>query len=287
MAEPITIQCKLEIAAMKGALGAVSGDKLSVGHEFAVHCEGEIPAFNKEKLQLQAGEQDKYKIKLLTFQQESNNKISLLVTSYLPGDHQLKGAKLLDDQHAVILSDLNFKVESVIHPQDPPSDPFGPVGPLKLSLSVFFWLGLVLTIAAAGLLVWTVLRRKMQRQKLLEEMAVHDSALTPVAEISKSIRQFQRDLKVEKVKDINRAFRVYLARKFQIPTLAWSDRVILKDFKKRFPKLYRNHGSLLTKALFEINQALHHMDRVKEKDLEQYIELIRRCVDSLEKGEKT
>lgn len=281
------VQCKVETAEMKGPLGVSAAEPLTVGHEFALICEGEWPTLNLDKIELRLEEQDKYKLKLIKIQQDSAGKASLLVTSYVPGDHQLKAVQIVDDEKSVLLGDLSFTVKSVINPQEAKQEPYGPMGPLVMSLSWYFWLSLVLIVAGVVLLIWTLMRRRLQRQKLLEEMSVHDSALSPVAEFSKGIRILQRDLNPEKLVEINKIFRIYLARKFQIPTLVWSDKLILKDFKKRFPELYKQYGSVLIKTIFEISRALKKTEQVKDNDLEQYIDLARRCVDALEKGEKS
>jgi hypothetical protein len=276
-----TLQCRIETADMKGALGKQPAQPLTVGHEFAVQCDGESINLNTDQAELRLEKSDENKLKLLKIEKHESGQISLLVTSYRAGEHNLKAVQLVDSENSFLLGDLSFTVSSVLEENQ---EPFGPMGPIKLHLGWMFWLSLLIIVLVIASLIWSFFRKKIQRQKWLQEMAIHDSALTPVAEISKKLRAFMRKPEVESLPHLNQAFRIYIARKYLIPTMVWSDKVIIQDFKKRFPQEFKNHGSILIKTFFEINRALSAQQKTSVKDFEQIIELTRRCVEQMERS---
>lgn len=280
------MQCQIEIPEFKTSLGKAS-EEITVGRKFLLNCDGEWPDLVMEKLELRVDPADKYKLKLLQFQKNSPGQAQLAVTSYQAGEHVLKAVQLVDPEHSVLLGDLRFTVKSVINPQEPPTEPFGPMGPLKFGLPWWYYLIAVVLLAMLALGVGFRWRRRQQKRRLIEDMKLSDSALTPMAQLSQKLRQVLRSLSAEgainSVSELNRSYRIYLARRFQIPTLVWSDRLILRDFKKYHRKLYDVAGSSIIKTLRELARAEANPKDLKIQDVEQLLTLVRDGAERLEK----
>lgn len=284
------VSCQVEIPKR----AEESSVDLTVGREFLLHCQGEWPQLKTEQLELRLEEADKFKLRLLEFKFDSISEATLKVTSYKAGQHQIKKAQLVDQEHSVVLSDLDFTVNSVIDPQEPPAEPYGPFGPLNLSLPIWYPITFVLIIVA--ILSWLGFRwrRRQQRRKLLAEMRLDQYAQDPLAQFFQVIRKTQRKYTVfvdaepkpqevrEFVAEIGEAYKIYLARHLQVPTLKWSVRRILSDVKKNHRDFYSEFGADLKKTLTEISRAENHPE-LSSKDCQQLMDLIRKQVDRMEK----
>ena len=84
------------------------------------------------------------------------------------------------------------------------------------------------------------------------------------------------------------AFKIYLARKFQVPTLKWSERKILSDLKRNHSQVYSEFRLEIRKALAELSRAQAAVSgKVKAepmtaKDAQQLVDLLRKLVDKIE-----
>lgn len=276
---------------------------LTVGREFLLHCnkEGpeEWPEMKTDHLDFRLDEADKFKIKLLNFKFISKTQIDLLVTSYQPGQHQLKMLQLVDAEHSLVLGDLDFTVSSVINPQEPPAEPYGPAGPFSLSLPIWYLLslsGVILTLVLIAALKW---RLRSQKRKLLTEMRLHEYVQDPLYQFYQMARKVQRtygffsgqELIASEValfvQQINEAFKIYLARQLQIPTLKWSERKTLADIKRNHRDFYQLFKKDLKQNLAELSRAQNNIAKLSAKDCQQLLDLLRRQVDSMDAYFKT
>jgi hypothetical protein len=165
--------------------------------------------------------------------------------------------------------------------------PYGPFGPWKLDLPLWF---VIAVIAGLVLLVWAVARRirkYVQRKRMLESLKLHATALPPLHQFYRDARQLRRRMhnvkEPDELKgigaDLNRDFRLYVLRKFQIPTLDWSDREVLRDLRRRHRKTYNFAADPLRKMLRELSKLVGR-DKVEAGDVEQ---LHRMSIDTAEK----
>lgn len=282
------MNCQVEIKDTIGPLGKVSEKELTVGRPFVLHCEGEWPELNAEKLELRLDAADQRKLKILKFQKNSSSDAMLLVTSYQPGEHQLKAVQLVDADHSVVLGDLQFTVKSVINPQEPPKEPYGPMGPVEFGIPLWFWLSIGFFAAVVGALVWWKIARRARRKKWMLEMKLHERALSPMADLGKTLRLILKDLSKGKahVQELRQAYFYYLARVFQIPTLKMKNGQILNDIKAAQRSLYDDQGAVIMKAMTELDRALATAGDVSEKDLEQLVHLVRRSAEAIDRVQR-
>ncbi len=149
---------------------------LQVGDLFYLICpkaEGQsYQDWNPSLMELRLSPEDQYKVKLIHPESVSADEIKLLVTSYLVGQHEIKNLQVVDAVHSEVLQIPAFQVTSVIDPQKPPPEPFGPVGPLGLRLSGVYWwslLGGLIFLAVVGIAIWKDWRRRRDfRQEILK-----------------------------------------------------------------------------------------------------------------------
>jgi hypothetical protein len=158
-------------------------------------------------------------------------------------------------------------------------------------LSVPLWF-VILIFAILAAVVYFIVRktRKIsQRRKMLEELKLHKTAMAPLHQFYRDARVLRRRLHTVKEsgelqqisKDLDRDFRLFVLRRFQIPTLQWSNRAILEDLRRRHRRAYRLAGAPLKKTLRELDK-LKARSEMKAADIEQ---LQRMSLDTAEKLE--
>lgn len=287
------VNCQVEIPQHEGESSA----ELTVGREFLLHCRAEAstewPKLKPDQVELRLEQADQYKLKLLEFRADSSTDATIKVTSYKAGQHQIKKAQLVDPEHSVVLSDLDFTVNSVIDPKEPPAEPYGPFGPLSLSLPIWYSLSVILIILAVIFTVVWRWRRRQHRKKLLAAMRLEQYAQDPLAQFFQVVRRAQRkygffvetEAQSEEVKEfvqeLGDAYKIYLARHLLVPTLSWSERRILSDIKKNHPEFYSEFSPSLKKTLAEVERAGNHA-QLTAKDCQQLLDLLRKQVDQME-----
>lgn len=269
--------------------------ELTVGSEFHLICDGEWPAdLARNKMELRLDEADAYKLKVLDFQMAAANKAVLLVTSYRPGEHSLKAVQIVDPTHSIVLGDLNFTVRSVLNPTEPETEPFGPMGPLVLSLPLWYYLVWTGFFAVLAFWIWVRVRRRLQRQKLLEEIRTHDSTLSPLHQFNQQLRSMRRNYSFltqpetvkpgetrEAISQMEKAYRVFLGRLLQVPALQWSDSLILKDIKRYHRKVYDECFLEMKKIFSETDRALKTQTELSPKDAIQIFDIARKTTDKI------
>lgn len=284
------VQCRVEIPKPQDEEAA----NLTVGQIFQLVCEGEWPVLKPEALELRLEKEDIYKLKLLKFEYTSKTEGTLTVTSYRPGPHQLKAVQLVDSENSVVLGDLNFTVASVINPQEPPAEPYGAIGPLKLMLPIWYPLTAALILVAVFVGVFYRWKVRRDKRKLLEEMHLAESVQEPYFQFYQVLRKLQRTYsyfsgaepspqETQKfIDDLGAAYKIYLARHFQVPTLKWKERQILTDLKRNHKKFYQNFRLEVRKAFAEIARAQQAREQITGQDARQLLDLLRNQVDQIE-----
>ena len=272
------IQCKVEIPNVSG----LKENELTVGREFLLVCDGEFPKnLAQDKLQLVLKPEQKYAINLRGFEFRSSTQADLKITSYTPGPVQFENLQITDGTQTVDLGPVSYKLESVIPPQQPTAkgeqpakvEPYGPIGPMTISVPPLYWAILASVLGLVVLIVATKVFRVLQRRNMIERLKEHDSALSPLSQFHQSFRRMQRENTVffggtPKSEDValcldetRGMLKLYITRRYKIPALEWGPRLILKNLKKYHPKVYSETGDELEKLVKEFLHA--HEDRTK------------------------
>lgn len=282
-----------------------NSNALTVGSVFELHCPSSPEVWtgiDPEQAQLKLAAADQYKLKLLKLDFPSKNEAVLTVTSYKPGSHNLAGLQIIGTDaggnHVVTLAPVQFAVVSVMDPQKPQEQPYGALGPVKLSLPSWYWLVIAGVIAFFAGIVWYRIWKRSKKKKLLAKMHLFETAQTPYFQFHHAVRKIQRDVgfvtdagstevMTSAVQQLSQAYKIYLARTFLIPTLDWGEKRVLSDLKKNYRSIYEEHRSGFKKSLAELSRAQKALSQkdamqLSLKDIEQTLKMVRDHVDQVE-----
>lgn len=293
----MAIECRLEIP----KLPEEENVNLTVGREFLLHCSGDFSQMGQENLRIErrqtVGEKeeiDPYTVKLLSVEKMTSAEATFKVTSYRVGEREQLTLVLTDGSKQAEMKLENFTVASVIDPQNPPEGFYGTYGPFSLGFPLIYWVFLlaVLSLVVGGILYkWW---KRSYRRRLLEQMRVYDGAQNPYFQFHHDIRKLLRaealflgaavdETSVRRViETLDTSYKMYLGREYLVPTLYFTDRQILRDFKKTIPNLYREHKDKFKKNLAELSRAKKNPGSLLKKDCEQMVAILRDHVESLE-----
>ncbi|HMN67893.1 MAG TPA: DUF4381 family protein [Bdellovibrionales bacterium] len=266
-------------------------DNLTVGAHFRLGCEGDIPVEWTPDQPVRvdfAKKEDGYSLHILKSETLEPQKATFLVTGYKAGQHAPEYIRLTQDGKGFEVAKPTWQIRSVLNPQEQPQ-PFPSFGPWAIPPPLWILIAVGAVILLLALALWRFLRRRRQRGRMLAELERHRTAMPPVHQFYRDSRQLHRRLatakSVEELKalsdDLDREFRLYLLRRFQIPTLDWSDREILTDLRKRHRKVYSVAGEPLRKTLRELRR-LTTQEQMLLVDVEQ---LYRMSLDAVERTE--
>lgn len=289
------VQCKVEIPSLEG----LKEQELTVGREFYLSCEGEWPKdLQQDKLQFILKPEQKYSIKLLHFEFRSPSVADLKVTAYHAGGIRLENLQLSDGQQTLDLGTVEYLVQTVLEqPAEggKPQEPFGPIGPAKLPVPALYWALMVGVLLVVIGVVSAKLFRVVQRRNMIRRLKRHDSAQSPIAEFYATQRRIQRSNPVffggeaeladvqSCVIDLQKALLIYLTRRYQVPALEWSPRLIIKNLKSYHRPVYEEfHGDLL-KLLKEFYKALQAKQLLRTQDALNLSKRTRKLVEEMEK----
>jgi hypothetical protein len=167
---------------------------------------------------------------------------------------------------------------------------------LSLSIPLEWWLVLIVLIAGVAIALVYKLRRRLQKRRLLEKLREHDAAQTPLAEFHQKLRLLKRDHELfagvavtsdesaQVIRKLDAAFRVFLMRRFELPALDWTDRVLLREFRSENRGIFETHGEGLRRLLNEFRSA-GVSKKVEARDVLQLSEQTRNLVEKLDPKE--
>lgn len=283
------VQCQIEIPETES-----SGKNLTVGQIFNLKCQGEWPELKRETLEIRLEEADKHKLKLLGFEPVSKTEVHLKVTSYKTGNHELKAIQLVDPENSVVLGDLKFTVQSVMDPKEPVAEPYGPYGPLGISLPAWYFVTLAVILALLLGYFGYKWKNRREKRKLLAEMRIHETSQDPYFQFYQTVRKLQRSYSAFSgqtpepqetenfLQSLNEAYKVFLARNFEVPALKWPERKILSDLKRNHKIFYSEFRLEVRKALAELARALKSKSTMSGADCQQLLNLLRAHVDQVQ-----
>lgn len=275
------VQCKMEIPAVEG----LQENTLTVGREFILVCEGEFPRdLHTDKIQLIIPPEYKYNIHLLGFEFRNPTTADIKVTGYRAGEFKIPDLQITDGTQTVSLGEVAYRLESVLPAPQPgeqqaKQEPYGPIGPAKLSVPMLYWAILAGAVALVFVLVLARIYRVVQRRSMLERLREHDSALTPLSQFHQDLRRLQRKNPVyfgvpataEDVQaafaSLHRSFLLFVTRQYKVPAFEWSERLVLRDLKKYHSRLYAEFGSDLKKLYREYTLGAKDQTKLSENDV--------------------
>ena len=262
----------------------------TVGATFSVTCQGDIPvAWHEGPLQVTFDKKENaYSLFVLNADKLESNQVVLTVTGYKAGDHHPEFIRFNQGQAGFEVAKPTWKIQSVLK-QGEQVQPYPSFGPWSLGFPMWIIIAFAVLLMVIGFFVFRQVRRYSQRKRMREELRLHRTALTPINQFYRDARQLRRGLNVAQdeaaIKTIatglNKEFRLYILREFEIPTLEWSDRAILEDLRRRHKHVYGHAAEPLKKTLRELAR-LQTQSSPGAKDVEQ---LHRMSLDAAERIE--
>ncbi len=274
-------------------------DNLTVGAPFLLNCRGDIEVTWIKDFPLGvrfAKPEEAYSLQILKTEHLGPQEARFQVTAYKAGPHKPEYMRVVQMQGPGA-GELGFEVakpewtvKSVLKPNQP-NQPYPPFGPWGISLPMWLWLVVVFAVAAVAYAAIRKVRKMNQRSKMLADLARHKTPLSPLHQFYRDTRNLRRKLhgakQVEELgelsRDLNREFRLYVLRQFQIPTLDWTDGQIVRDLRRRHKKVYRVAGDHVRKTLRELTR-LQAQQPVLFKDVEQMQRMSLETVERIDRA---
>ncbi len=234
--------------------------EITVGEKLTLSCEGPTEGIAQDSLQIKDAQltDEVPPLTLLQVQAYMPDKSEFTVTSYRTGDHKSDQVVMYDGKNKVTLTGFDWSLKSVLK-QDPtnPPQPVGSFPMWELSYPIWFWILLVVVIVNAIALPYLQFKKIKSRKKAFDDLKSLEAALNPLDTFFKSVRRMEKALEVEHISargfadQIDKDLKIFLSRSLHIPAHIWGIRQILKEIKKRYPKIYRDHGDDIKKYFSE------------------------------------
>ena len=270
----------------------------TVGEIIPLSCEGPRVSFESTDLQFaHADPLQKYSLKILDVESQTENSLQLRATTYTPGANEFKATVLTDKGRPVLqVESMVIPTKSVIKSEDP--KPFGPITAFKVGYPLWLWLGLAALILGILFLSVFRFRRKVQMKKVIDELQQHNTALGAFNQFNKDIRQLGRsyifgeqkawpeEKKQRYVQSLDEIFRMYLLREFFVPALDWDTNLTLRTLSSQDKKRFFRYGHDLKRVLQELDQAKKDTDKLKAQDCKQLTQMTTRVSQQIWKARK-
>lgn len=250
---------------------------------------------------LKQSENEKYTLKLISTENQ-DNKWVFKFTSYQVGPVSLPGLVLEKDKEVYNLGSLEFKVNSILNPQEK-TEPFGPFAGIKMEIPILYWTLLVFLIFSmvSGISSYFIL--KWKRKKLLEKLEDYETSTSALQQFYATHRKVQREnpffyrneilnevlrdeekLKINPVlNELESALKLFLVRKFKTPALSKNWNYTLNDLQKYHGDYMSFQHLDLKDILREIEKARSSLQHLTTKDMVQISEKIRLFIEFSEK----
>jgi len=270
-------------------------EHLTVGHHFRLRCHGDIAVDWSADLPVikPAKAEDEFALVILSAEQLKPQAVQLTVTGYRPGDHAPEYVRVMQGSRGFETEKPKWKIESVIAQDSAPPKPYPSVGPFSVFGPPWLALTLYLVLILAAVLLGRAIYRWIKRRAFRRELEAQRTALSPVRQFYRDARALRRRLnqatdsdELRRVGvDLDRQFRLFLMREFEVPALTSSDAGLVKELRRHHRPVMDVAGDDLRKTLRELSRA-QARPATLAADVDQ---LLRMCVDvteMIERGRK-
>lgn len=263
---------------------------ITVGEKLTLSCEGSTEGVVQESLVIKDAQltNEIPPLSLLEVQKFGSASSEFVVTSYRVGEHAADQIVFYDGKTKVTVKGFDWKLRSVLK-QDPtnPPQPVGAFPMWEMSYPIWFWIWLVgLLIAVIGL-PYLQFKKIESRKKAFDDLKNLETALNPLDTFFKSMRRMEKALEIDHVSprgfadQVDKDLRIFMSRSMQLPAHLWSVREILKEIKKKYPKLYRDHGDDIKKYFSEFSKT---KDDIQKKDSLYFMERTQKLAEVIDEA---
>lgn len=252
------VSCRIEIPEVKG----LEANEMSVGRHMLMICEGNWDkSFDFSLAQIKLEANNKYLVKVLKAEARSGSEFDLVLTTYVAGEVKFPEMILTDGKLEINLGQRQLQTKSVLQQPQPGQEqqkPFGYVFPLRLQ-----WPALYFILAIAAVVLFLVgliyqLRRAARFARLIADLKQYNSSLDPDLQFYKGLRALEKQN--YPLPELEKAFRLYVLRTFDVPMFVLNQRQIHSFMKKRKSqfKLERQ----------QVDKLLSEFDEIQKKKAE-------------------
>jgi hypothetical protein len=265
----------------------------TVGEVFEVSCAGESLEL-EEPFKIINPESLQYSVVYLKTLNKTQNELTFLATSYASKTIQHPFLHISDAKGGGFISQkIEIRSQSVIDPQNPPQNIFGPIQPMTLNWP--FWIFFAGILVGAVLIGWGAIffRRYFQRKNLEKNIRKFQSPMGSYHQFSKDLRLLKRGVVFSDNSDwsesqtqsylakLDEIYRMFILREYTVPALNWSTAQIAKHVYKKNKVGYKHFESAFLKAFKELERAQSHVNELKPRDCEQLTNYCWAAVDSM------
>jgi len=262
--------------------------EITVGEKLILMCDGTTENVVQESLQLKDAQlsEEIPSLTLLEIQKFEPSHTEFVVTSYRTGDHKSAEVVFYDGKNKIELTGFDWKLKSVLK-QDPanPPQPYGSFPMIEMHYPIWFWILLLVILLNAIALPYIQFQRIKQRKKAFEDLKNLDSAANPLDTFFKNVRRMERALDVDHVSprgfvdQVDHDLRIFLSRSLQVPAHVWTVGQTMREIKKKYPKLYRDHGDEIKKYFSEFTKM---KTEVQKKDCLYFMVMAQKLTETIE-----
>lgn len=237
---------------------------ITVGQKFSVFCNGPLEEIDSGKLEFKRSDakEEVPTLTLLNFISNGPSGHELVVTSYKVGEHKSEDVYLSDGQNSIQVQGVNWKVTSVLsqNPLSPP-EPFPAFPAWQMSYPIWFWFFVVLFFMFVFGLPIYIYKKVEARKRAYDSLKDLETVFEPIDQLFRDIRKIEKklteEIMLDSAKELEKEFRLYLARSLQIPFQVLEDKKSFKDLKRKHFRIYRDFGVKLKKYFFELTSIDH------------------------------
>lgn len=270
----------------------LKAQELTVGRHFFLSCEGNFDkTFDFSKAQFLTDEKSKFITKLFKAEARSTESFDVDMTLYTAGKVQFPDMIITDGILQISLGKQAFEVTSVIQKPPPPKNgekqeqpkPFG------YAISQLHW-PMAYTLIFAALLLAVIIQvimlaaRSQRWKRLAEVVKAYDSVHTPENQFYKTIRELEK--KDYPVAEIEKAAKVYILRRFNVPIFNLTLSETISFIKKRHPQLKEQRRQVynIVKDIEILAKDPKVTTEQKTKFISRFYEFITRCETAAKTG---
>lgn len=263
---------------------------ITVGEKLILSCVGSTEGIAKDSLQIKDSKltDEIPSMSLLSVQAFMPDKAEFVVTSYRTGEHTADHVVFYDGKNAIKVSGFDWKLNSVLK-QDPtnPPQPVPSFSMMELSYPIWFWILLFAVIVNGVALPYLQFKKMKDRKKAFEDLKNLDAALSPLDSFFKAIRRMEKALEIGHVSpqgfafQVDKDFKIFLSRSLQFPAHIWDAGQTIKEIKKKYPKLYRDHGDDIKKYYSEFSKTKND---IKKSDCQYLIDRTQKLTETIDES---
>lgn len=241
----------------------LTDQQITVGRHVNFHCEGDWDkTFSFHKAQAFFPNSNPLIVKLIKAEARTVSSFDADVVFYKAMKIQSIPLMITDGNLQISLGQPEIEVVSVIKKDESNNQkaeteqpkPFGAIAPLELQLpAIYLILSLILAFVLVGAFSWFIYQ-KVKIKKLISNLKQYDSSISADRQFYKSIRKYSESN--FNLPEIEKSFRLYITRVYQVPAFELTDRQLNQFFK--------SHKSWLKKERIELFKMINDFQLLKK-----------------------